>query len=431
MRRPLLPCVMVVFALGACTESATQDGGAGDTGSPRPDAGARSDSGFGASDATEGDLGSARDGAGGDALSDAGGEDAGARDAERSDVEPGDAIPLDAEATDAGPEDAGQEDVGLGDAALADALAFDAAPADAGPTLTPPGGPCEPAAGVDTCAPPATCVAPDPKNPAAGRCFIACDFLSEPICPLGTGCNDRGGSSGAACVQSLPLGAICDDAPYQPTTDCAPPTNCLRASLTATAARCTAPRYTETLLAAPTFIDACALGAVVPGLTDLDDGHVTVPLTLPFSFQLFGTAYTELWPTTNGYATLGVAPSDATFGLPSAGDGPAIAPFWTDLVMDGPGARICYWTMGARFVVEWEHVYRAHHSAVDLSFELVLDGNSHTIDFLYRTLTPTVGVDSIYATGLDSHIGVQEAAGASYSIHDGRVRAGEGLRFAP
>jgi hypothetical protein len=368
----------------------------------------------------------ARDGAGGDAPGDAGGEDAGARDAERSDVEP-------ATRSRSTPGDhAGETRVrGLAWAMLRwPTRSLRRPPAD-WPTLTPPGGPCEPAAGVDTCAPPATCVAPDPKNPAAGRCFIACDFLSEPICPLGTGCNDRGGSSGAACVQSLPLGAICDDAPYQPTTDCGPPTNCLRASLTATAARCTAPRYTETLLAAPTFIDACALGAVVPGLTDLDDGHVTVPLTLPFSFQLFGTAYTELWPTTNGYATLGVAPSDATFGLPSAGDGPAIAPFWTDLVMDGPGARICYWTMGARFVVEWEHVYRAHHSAVDLSFELVLDGNSHTIDFLYRTLTPTVGVDSIYATGLDSHIGVQEAAGASYSIHDGRVRAGEGLRFAP
>lgn len=427
MSRSLVPCVMVVFALSACTESATQDGGTSvDTGAPRPDAGARSDSGLGAADALGGDVGSVRDGAESDALSDAGFEDAGLPDADPSDLDRGDAIALDAEAIDVGPGDAGAADAGL-----VDAFAPDAAPTDAGPTLTPPGGPCEPAAGVDTCAPPATCVAPDPKNPAAGRCFIACDFLSEPICPLGTGCNDRGGSSGAACVQSLPLGAICDDAPYQPTTDCAPPSICLRASQTATAARCTASRYTETVLSAPTFIDACALGAVVPGLTDLDDGHVTAPLSLPFSFQLYGTAYSELWPATNGYATLGVAPSDATFGLPSAGDGPAIAPFWTDLVMDASGARICYLTMGTRFVVEWEHAYRAHHSAVDLSFELVLDGSSHTIDFLYRTLTPTVGVDSIYATGLDSHIGVQEAAGASYSIHDGRVRTQEGLRFAP
>lgn len=427
MRRSLLPCVMVVCALSACTESATEDGGAGvDTGAARPDAGARSDSGLGASDAMAADQGGLRDAEERDALSDSGVEDLGLPDADRSDLDPGDAITLDAEAIDVGPGDAG-----LADADLADALAPDAAPADAGPTLTPPGGPCEPAAGVDPCAPPATCVAPDPKNPAAGRCFIACDFLSEPICPLGTGCNDRGGSSGAACVQSLALGAICDDAPYQPTTDCAPPAICLRASQTATAARCIAPRYTETVLTAPTFIDACALGAVVPGLTDLDDGHVSAPLTLPFSFELYGTPYRELWPATNGYATFGVAPSDATFGLPSAGDGPAVAPFWTDLVMDGPGARICYLSAGARFVVQWEHAYRAHHSAVDLSFELVLDGTNHTIDFLYRTLTPTVGIDSIYAAGLDSHIGVQEAAGASYSIHDGRVRTQEGLRFAP
>jgi len=153
-------------------------------------------------------------------------------------------------------------------------------------------------------------------------------------------------------------------------------------------------------------------------------------------------------------------PADATFGPPSPGDGAAIAPLWDDMALDQAGARrhpcppetpidvwddmaldqagarICTYPTGNRFVVQWLNAYRVNHlgqpnNRMRLTFELVLDFNTHSVDFIYQTLTPTTGPDLVFANGLDARVGVQAPFGSDWTIHSGRVSTSEGIRFSP
>lgn len=185
---------------------------------------------------------------------------------------------------------------------------------------------------------------------------------------------------------------------YPPINACASPNVCVRG---ATDATCIAPTYVESVVANRTYIDACMIGGPLFS-TDTDDGNTGL-LQRPFTFTFFGTGYTEIAASTNGYATLGATPLNTTFGPPSIGDGPSIAPFWTDLAMDNPGARICAAAIGnTTFAIEWQNAYRRGRPSMDLDFELILNAGTNTIDFVYRTLTPTAGADAPFAAGLDA-----------------------------
>ncbi|RMF83958.1 MAG: hypothetical protein D6744_03865 [Planctomycetota bacterium] len=76
-------------------------------------------------------------------------------------------------------------------------------------------------------------------------------------------------------------------------------------------------------------IASAGTGTVTP-LTLLDDGSALVPLG--FSFDYFGTPYTEVYVNANGNLTFG-QPNAAFFVDESVfvGGPPCIAPFWTDL----------------------------------------------------------------------------------------------------
>lgn len=264
----------------------------------------------------------------------------------------------------------------------------------------------------------------------------ACDFSGGPVCPEWTRCNGRSLTPGVQCVPAWPAGVACDPSEFLPANTCVAPNVCNRVG-TSTITRCVPPPFTESS-AAITFEDACANGTIVPGLTDLDEGNTLSALTLPFVFDYFGAGYTEVWASTNGYAVLGPGgPVNATFGLPAFGEGPAIAPFWDDLVMDGPGARLCTQALpNDRFVIEWENAYRsgrfgAPPNPMRLTFELILNGADGSVDFVYRTLEPSSGPNAEVANGLNAHLGLQSAFAAEWVVHDGPIASGDALHFAP
>jgi len=300
--------------------------------------------------------------------------------------------------------------------------------------IVPPGSSCDPSGLADICAFPSSCI-PTVADPTIGRCEAPCKFDQPLVCPAGTQCNGRAGTPDVSCVTDVARNGVCDISGFMPTNMCEAPTNCTQTG-TATVATCTTPQYVESIIPAPVFVDACVLGTVVMSLSDLDDGS-SAAIPLPFQFSLYGVAYDQIWASTNGYATLGMdPPSNATFGPPSVGDGPAIGVLWDDLILDRNGARICYHDMGNRFYLQWENAYRVRHfgpaaNPMRLTFELVLDGTNDTVEMIYQTLTPTIGADAPFANGLDAHIGVQAPFAADYTLHFGRVTTTQGLRFTP
>ena len=158
------------------------------------------------------------------------------------------------------------------------------------------------------------------------------------------------------------------------------------------------------------WVDATA-GGTNTGIRD-DDGSVTIPI--PFGFRFFGTSYTSVKASTNGYLVFG--PSAATdwsnVRLPAA---PApngiVAPFWDDLRLSSRGA-IWYRTVGTapnrRFVVEWAGVPR-YYDVGDATFEAILEESTGDVVFQYQDVD--FG-DEFTNFGLSATVGVEDTTGA-------------------
>ncbi len=112
--------------------------------------------------------------------------------------------------------------------------------------------------------------------------------------------------------------------------------------------------YTATDAAVYSFVDVSGTGASV--LAGVDDG--AVPLTVPFSFVFYGSAYTMVCASSNGAlyfiasaaACTGIndfANADLTAASPAAAL-PAALPFWSDLSFQiAGGGAVFYQTLGA------------------------------------------------------------------------------------
>lgn len=194
-------------------------------------------------------------------------------------------------------------------------------------------------------------------------------------------------------------------------------------------------RYTESALPMPVWIDACALGAVIP-MTEDDDGHSVTPTTLPFPFSFFGTPVQQLWADTNGYATFDAVPTDEFLvSIPDPSEGPALYAFWGDLIFDDV-ARICIATVGTapnrQLVIGWHDMVILNADGGSLlTFEAVLHEGTGVIDLVYATLSAVDPAEAMYVDGSFAGIGLQSAMGAQWIEHAGTVAAGSGIRFTP
>ncbi|MEV6864078.1 S8 family serine peptidase [Streptosporangium subroseum] len=169
-------------------------------------------------------------------------------------------------------------------------------------------------------------------------------------------------------------------------------------------------------------------GTTVLPLTG-DDAATAV--TLPFTFPLYGKAYTKAYVSTNGFLNFqrlnnqsqnGAIPSG---GLPNA----AVYAFWDDLVVDA-SASVLSASLGTaphrRFLIEWRNVSLLAQPAARLTFSVELHENGQ-IFFQYKTLpVGTVTRGGSATVGLEDGTGLEAF---DYSVNQPSLRPGMGIRF--
>ncbi len=137
-----------------------------------------------------------------------------------------------------------------------------------------------------------------------------------------------------------------------------------------------------------------------------DDG--TTAVSLPFTFNYFGTNYSTINLCTNGYVQLGGASTTySVAAFPSSLVPGAIALFWSDLDVLSPGA-ITYSTEGTTpnrtFVIKYNQVSPCCSFSDSYDGEVILYETSNNIDILVSKAasgTHTCGVqDASYTTGV-------------------------------
>jgi hypothetical protein len=135
-----------------------------------------------------------------------------------------------------------------------------------------------------------------------------------------------------------------------------------------------------------------------------DEGISAAPVALPFAFDLFGTAATELTVASNGWLTLATGfTGDAGFGLPAIPntDNPnsVVAPNGDDL----DGVTVCVLVEADAVTVQWQgHVYGFFSPGPNVSFQAVLNADG-SMTFAYGS--------GHAATGSTATLGLENAAG--------------------
>ncbi|QKJ97633.1 MAG: T9SS type A sorting domain-containing protein [Ignavibacteriota bacterium] len=125
------------------------------------------------------------------------------------------------------------------------------------------------------------------------------------------------------------------------------------------------------------------------------DDNFSTAVTMP-SFTFSGTAYTTIYITANGYATLGSVSLGYT-PISSTAVAPGVfAPFGRDLQNAASGVpEVRYETVGSEFVVQWQDVRRYSVTGEIFSFQLRLNSSDNSIKFVYGgTITP--GANATY-----------------------------------
>jgi hypothetical protein len=191
------------------------------------------------------------------------------------------------------------------------------------------------------------------------------------------------------------------------------------------------PGYTADDTAAYNFVDISASGT---GLSLSDDGAQSV--TMPFSFPFYSANTNILCIGNNGELRLGASDCSSSpynnAALPSTNlNGPAILPYWDDML---PNGTVYYATVGTapnrQFIVEYQNkfVYGDNGDPTGqtgATWEAILNEADRTIAFQYQT-TSFGGVGANYDNGVSATVGLQSnssfANQYSYntaSLHDG------------
>jgi hypothetical protein len=176
-------------------------------------------------------------------------------------------------------------------------------------------------------------------------------------------------------------------------------------------------------------------GTIDPGTTDtgnhVDDGLTAI--TLPFSWTLLGTSYTQASVCSNGNVQFGTPSGTFTNSwtnecLPSSGAiaGPTIFPHWDDLMTNGTGGGIFTSTTGVApnriFNIEWRAGYYPTTTPT-LNFEVRLFEGQGRFDIVYG---------AIPNGGSSATVGVQSGSSGpvtQYSCNAGGITQGTVLRF--
>ncbi len=169
--------------------------------------------------------------------------------------------------------------------------------------------------------------------------------------------------------------------------------------------------------------------------SDLDGDDQVQGSTVPlgFTFNFYGTPFTDAYLSTNG-AIMFDSPTDtySNDALPSAQFATAILPFWDDLYT-GPAKSIYYHTTGSagsrKFIVQWTNTaFCCDLEAPMGTFQAILYEGSNKIQFQYRNL-----VDISRARGDEATIGIQKDSLTAnmFSYNTESIVQGDAISFVP
>ncbi|MDG1331402.1 MAG: hypothetical protein P8P74_03685, partial [Crocinitomicaceae bacterium] len=140
------------------------------------------------------------------------------------------------------------------------------------------------------------------------------------------------------------------------------------------------------------------LDASYTALPRNDDGSFG-PIALPFTFDLYGASYTQVWINTNGNITFnGPYSAYSASGFPFSL--PMVAPFWGDVdTRNTAGGQIHYKLSATNLVVTWDHV-GYYSNAVDKlnEFQVVISDGVDPITGLGQNVCFNYG-DMQWTTG--------------------------------
>jgi len=121
-------------------------------------------------------------------------------------------------------------------------------------------------------------------------------------------------------------------------------------------------------------------GSFTLALDHNDDGSMG-PIALPFTFDMFGDPYNEVWINNNGNITFTSGSGSYTpTGFPLVGP-PMIAPFWADVDTRNLSSGLVYYKVeSTRLTVIWEHVgyYPEQVDKVN-TFEVIISDGTDVI----------------------------------------------------
>ena len=147
-------------------------------------------------------------------------------------------------------------------------------------------------------------------------------------------------------------------------------------------------------------------------LSSYDDEY-SLALPLGFTFKYFGSDYTSVYASTNGWISF-YGPSDSEYineNIPTLGTPyGVIAPFWDDFEVKAQGAtdKVSYITSGSApnriFTIEYYSVTR-YGTSESTDFQVKLYETSNVIEFHYGASTLTTGSASIGIENYDGTIG--------------------------
>ncbi|HYE95772.1 MAG TPA: M36 family metallopeptidase [Rubricoccaceae bacterium] len=170
-----------------------------------------------------------------------------------------------------------------------------------------------------------------------------------------------------------------------------------------------------------TWFDVSTIGT--PGPSS-DDSEVTV--ALPFTFEYYGTPYTSVKMSSNGYVLFGGGQATEYFNDPIPTSSPPnnlVAAFWDDLYPPASGSQTDHYydAANSRYIFQWTNMALYADNSMRMTFQIILN-SSGAMEFMYNTLngdvtSATVGIEN--AAGND---GLQITYNAPYLHNNLAVR---------
>jgi hypothetical protein len=180
------------------------------------------------------------------------------------------------------------------------------------------------------------------------------------------------------------------------------------------------------------FVDISGTGTAL-GLGDDSSANVT----MPFSFNFYGSTSNQLCINNNGHIRFAMAASCSgnyfNAALPYSGfPDPVFMPFWDDLYTAG---NVYYTTTGVtpnrQFIVEYlnKDTFDAGGALPGYTFEMILNEADNSIDFDYATVTS--GGSALHDGGVSATVGLQGSTTVAnqYSFNTASLTDGQNIHW--